>query len=337
MILGFGGEMGFFIPADGDTIETTDAGSYDTSFSRGSTRMNEGPTYAETPDIGDTLLNAWMHFTFEIGGGLAGGSNEDVLIWKDDAGTDRIKITYDKPDADFDLRVWYDIGAGWVQAGSTVSIDLRTMQTFDLNVVCASANGSIKLYISGTERLSVSLNTTAIAQLNKAQFHAFFDSSGGVTRTNVSQVVIADETTIGMRVMTLYASGAGNDTAWTGAYTDIDELAYSDADFINSSVADQVENFAGTLVSSIEGLNIRAVCVTARAKRGATGPQNFQLNLRSGGANYFSGNKDIDTGYRGLIHVWETNPATGSAWTAAEIATGSSTSANIQFGVKSIA
>lgn len=330
MILTFGGEMGFFTPADADTIETTDTGSYDTAFCRGSTRMNEGPTYAETPDVGSALLNAWIHFEFQIGGGLANGSNEDIFIWKDNGGTDRVKITYDKVDADFDLRLYYDIGAGWVQAGSTIQIDLRTRQTFDLNVVCNSSSGSLNLYTSGTNRISVSLNTTAIAQLNKARFRAMFDSSGGVTRTNVSQVVIADETTVGMKVMTMYASGAGADTAWTGAYTDIDELAYSDADFINSASADQVETFAGTTVSSISALNVRAICVTARAKRGASGPQNIQLCLRSAGTNYFSGNKTIDTGYRAIYHVWETDPATAASWTAANAAA-------IQFGVKSIA
>lgn len=341
MILAFGGEMGFFTPADSETIEASTANTYNTTFARGNTKVIEGPTYAETPDIGSSLVNAWMHFELAALGG-SNGVVKDIFEWFDNAGTGRIKIRHEAQTGD--TTFWYNIGAGYVQLGSTINVQFVTssgvttvLQTCDINVFCNSAGGYIRFYVAGTERFNESFNSTAIAQLNKARFYPHQDVSAGRPTEYVSQVVIADESTIGMAVMTLYASGDGPDTAWTNTWAEIDELVYSDADGINTVNNNDVENFAGTLVSRIDIYSIRAVCVTARARRSATGPQNIQLNLNVGGTNYFSATKALDVAFKAFVNVWETNPATGVAWQPSDIATGSSTSANIKFGVKSIA
>lgn len=329
-ILTFGTEMGFFVPSDANTIESTslvgdEIESYDTGFSRCATRMSTASsTYGETPNIGSGLTNAWIHFRMERGEG-GGGGDLPVFYWKDNAGTDRVRLTTTETDT---WKLWHDIGAGWVQIGSSFSADISVGQTVDLNYPCNSASANVRLFLSGTERLSATVVTTAVAQLNKARWHA--TSSAFAVRTNISEVVIADESTIGMRVMTMYPSGAGADNAWVGAYTDIDEAVYSDADVVTSATANEVKTFAGTTIGSLTGLNIRAVCVTARARRGVTGPQNLQLCIRSGVTNYFSATKTLDVAYGNIFNVWETDPNTAVAWTAANAAA-------IQFGVKSIA
>ncbi len=332
MILAFGGEMGFFSPADANTIENASLGgdesdSYSTTFARCATRSNNETSYAETPDIGSVLTTAWIHFQIEIGAAPAFSGYRTLFVWKDNAGTERIRIQHDPTNYNTILQHY---NGSWNTIGAAFTINMQSYQVFDLLVTCNSASGSVRLFTSGTERIGTTVNTTAIAQLNKARFSGWSWASPVSARTSVSEVVIADEATVGMRVMTYYVTGTGNDFAWTGTYADVDEIPFADADFINSTVAGDVELFTGTPVSSIASLNIRAVCVTARARRGASGPQNIQLALRTGGTNYFSGTQALDVGYKGHVAVWETNPFTAAAWTAADAAA-------IEFGVKSIA
>ena len=59
------------------------------------------------------------------------------------------------------------------------------------------------------------------------------------------------------------------------------------------------------------GVGVRALC-------GSTGPQNLQLALRTGGANYLSGTDfALSTGFQASAYTWTTDPATSASWTAA--------------------
>jgi hypothetical protein len=207
-----------------------------------------------------------------------------------------------------------------VTAGSAFSLDMTSVQTIDLNAVCNTASGSLTLYVAGSSRVaSGTIDLSAITALNKARFYGATISTIGFA-SYVSQVIMASEPTVGMRLMTLYPSGNGANTAWTGEYTAVDENAYSDADFIYSSTNGQRETYAMTAVGSLTGYAIRAVCVAARAKRGASGPANLQVTVRTASTDYDSSSLALDLGYTANQNIWETNPNTTLTWTAADAA-----------------
>lgn len=319
-IIGAGGEMGFFTPSDSNCIEDTTAGTFDSSFARCSVVAVGSSCYAETQDYGASAITAegWMHFDLSMSaGGVAG--ERTLLSWRDNAGAERVRLTHDPSNGN--TKLYYDVGAGIVQAGSTITTVLQgSRQTFDLRAVINGASGSLTLYIAGNARItSATIDFTAITNLNKARFTGWL-WAGGVDngRTNVSQVIIATESTIGMAVMTGYPSGAGANTAWGGTFVDIDETVYDDTDFISSATNGQRESVAVTLVSAITGYNVRAYCVNARAKKGSSGPANLQLSVRVGATDYDSSSKALDLGYGSWGNVWEDNPATAVDWTAAE-------------------
>jgi hypothetical protein len=325
-ILFQGAEMASFTPSDSSVVEVTTADTFDSAFARCSIKLVGSTTYAEgMPSASAT--DAWIHFEMESDD-FSSSTAVTRLSWYDSSANERIRVKYADSSTN-QLTVEYWNGSSFT-ALTAVSVEMGGIrQTIDLHVVCNSGSGTIALYIAGTERLTATVNTTSISNLKKFRFTGGTISSLAVEAW-VSQVIMADESTIGWRLSTRYASGAGATTDWTGSYTEIDEIVYNDGDFINSSVADQVELFTNT-GPSLSGYTVRSVAVSARAKRGASGPQNIRMALRSAGTTYFSGS-DIALGvaYAPVQTIWETDPATASDFLTSAIST-------VQFGVKSIA
>jgi hypothetical protein len=325
-ILFMGGEMAAFTPSDNTVVEDTTGTYYNSSFARCAILIRTDTSYAEgMPSASSTT--PYLHFDM-LSGFIATNTPTTRLSWYDSSGNERVRLKYATNTA-LQITISYWNGASFTDL-TPVSVAMETRQTIDLAVVCNSGSGSIKLYISGTERLnSGAIDTTGIANLKKFRFVGGTVSGLGIS-TLVSQVVMADEPTIGWRLMTRYPNAAGATSDWTGAYTDIDEAVYDDSDFILSASNNQVSVFSQT-GPSITGYTVRAVAVAARARRGASGPQNLRMALRSAGTNYFSGS-DIaqGVGYAPSQTIWETDPATSAAWVNTNIT-------SLQPGVKSIA
>lgn len=317
-ILFAGGEMGSFIPADGNCREQTTSAYYDSAFARASINLSGAVTYAQSFEWTEEA-DCWIHADLYVDG-VSGGSEftlltaynaSDIAVYQL-RGTYATNLTikqYTSPD-----------GSAWTQRGTSFTTSIDTRNTFDIHVH-SDASGSATVYVSGTERL------TASADLSGLDGIAYIRLSGSL-RTHWSQIIVSDESTIGKRLKTVPATGAGATTTWIGTYAEIDEAVYADVDFINSASADEVELFAHSSTVS-GGYSVQAVVVTARAKRGASGPQNLQLALRSGGTTYFTASQALGLGYGAHVGIWEDDPATAAAFTTSAITTA-------QFGVKSI-
>lgn len=324
-ILFAGGEMGSFSPSDSTVVEDTGS-HHNTSFARCSIKIPLPGAYALSPVLTSTT-SGWLHFDQDMATGGSDLSYVTAFELLTSAGAARIRMQTDVDVGGVKMEYWN--GSAWTAAGSTITgVDLASIQTFDVSWTVNSGTGSIALYIAGTERItSGSIDLSGIANIAQVKFYG---RAGAATERFISQVIFANESTIGMRLMTGYASGAGSDSAWgSGTYASIDEAVYNDVDFIASSTNAQVSTFAMTLNSAVTGYTVQAVVATARAKKGATGPANLQLAVRASSTNYFSASKALTTGYAPYVEVWETNPATAIAWTVAE-----ATAA--QFGVKAI-
>lgn len=327
-ILFGGAEMSAFTPSDSTALEETDTFSspYNSNFARVALRTYGGTSYVEaTPSASATDI--WIHFDL-WSGNTALTTSSTMFSWYDSSGNERFRLDYAAASSNL-VTIKYWNGSAFVSAG-TIAMEMdQTRQTFDINVLCNSGSGSINVYVSGTNRLAASVSTSSITNLKKFRFWGV-NIGAAVYETKASQIIVTDGVpTVGWRGAIRYPNGAGATTDWTGDYTAVDEAVYNDADFINSSVADQVELVTGT-GPSLTGYTVRAVCVSARAKRGASGPANIRLALRSGGTTYFSGSDiALGLGYAPVQTIWETDPATASSWLTSAITT-------LQFGVKSI-
>lgn len=326
-VLFMGGELSALIPSDSTVIETTATtySNYDTAFARAAIGPYQGTKYAEG-HTASGQTDVWLHFDMVVGGSVLGTCTR--FTWANSSGTDYVRLRH-AANADT-VSVEYWNGSAWTTAGAQISLSLShpNRQTIDIHVVCNSASGSIKLYVGGT--LRIDSGTIDLSGCTNLKTFRFFGGTAGAASdaTYVSQVAAADESTIGCRLITCYPSGVGATSGFTGAYTDVDEAVLSDADFILSGTANQVSTFAQT-GPAITGYSVRAVAVSARAKKGTGGPQNLQLALRSAGTNYFGSSQALDAGYAGYQEIWATDPATSAAWVNTAIS-------SLQPGVKSI-
>ena len=325
----FGGEMGTVTPSDANVIEATNdlggsGASYNSAFARCHIRCSGSTSYAQTPVLSNKA-DIWIHVEIDQTTAITSSTLRTVMEMVNAAGTSKFRLQAARTDDNWSLD--YHNGTTWVNLGSFIA-DGSALQTCDIHIVSNTASGSVAMYMSGTNRFtSATTDFSSIAGVAQLKMYGVTAAVDG--QHAFSQIILADEPTVGMRVFTVPVSGVGADTGFTGAYTEIDEVTYSDADFINSGTANQVSTYA-TTAPALTGYNVRAVSVTARAKRGAGGPQNIQLALRSGGTTYFSSSQALDVAYGAHINVWETNPATSAAWVNTAVA-------SLQPGVKSIA
>lgn len=322
-----GGEITSFSPSETQSGERVEA--YDSTYARCSLRTIGAPgTPVMLSPVFASVVDAWLHMDFATSPGSASIWVTHVSLF-DSGGTERIRLQANSVAAS--LRILYNVGAGWVQAGADYGVNHHNRQTLDLNVLTNTASGRIRLYNAGSLVLDTGvLNLSGISNIARLMFSGS-PSLSPQTDTGVfcSQVIVADEPTIGWRLSTFVPTGNGANTAWSGTYADVDEIVYNDGDFISTAVADDIETFALTGLS-IGTEEVKAVAVTARARRNASGPQNLQLALRKGSTNYFSGTKALDVGFTPNINIWETDPATGIAWVPADVLT-------LEAGVKAIA
>lgn len=328
-----GGEMGSLVPSDANVIEATaslggSGASYDSNFARCYTRCYGSSAYALTPELTTPLTDFWVHFELDQWNATNSATLRTVMEMLDGSGVAKFRLQTSWSSGFWMLH--YYNGSSWVDLGTQFTASGDTLQTIDIHIVCNSASGSANMYLSGTNRLNsgtVDLSSiTGIAQLK------CYGNSVTISGYNAfSQIIMASgESTIGMRLMTMYPSGNGATDQWTGGYTAVDETVYSDADFIWSDTANQVEVMAGTLAGSLTGYSIRAIGVTARANTDGTGPTQIQLAVRTAATNYFSSSQTLDAGYGAFVGLWEDDPNTTIDWTTTDAAA-------IQFGVKSIA
>lgn len=321
-----GGEMDSFLPTDNTVIESTaQPTGYDSNFCRcalgvgvGAVLVDPDVTYAETIRWA-AQTEGWFHFDLYLQE-ASGTASQLLTLRTASAAIFRIVATkVSSSTHTLDLQ-YLDSGASW-QSGGTVTVP-TSRQTFDI-YWDIQASGSLDLFVGGTKRIEFAGDLSHLSGVEFARLHRAFN-----VPTYWSQVFADTESTVGHKLFTISPASNGANTAWTGGYTEVDEIAYSDGDFINSGTANQVETFAGT-TPTLTGYVVQSVTVAARGKTDGSGPSNLQLALRSSSTDYFSASKALDTGYEPYQNIWETNPATSAAWVNTAIS-------GLQFGVKSI-
>lgn len=308
-VLFLGGNLTSLSNSSGTVFEVSESDG----FTRSKLRVSGTGEYADTASW-TAVQDIWLHGQFSHGE----NATYDLIYFMDGstpvfkvhtAGDGELHFSYLSA-----LDTWTEIDSTTVpDGGGAYDIHVKT-----------GASGEFGFYLGGSARIEVSQAMTYATDITSIRFN----KEGAYLQ--LSQIAVADEPTIGWRVMEGRPTGAGANTAWVGDYTSVDEATLSEADYIYSNTANEVETFAQSLQSALDGYVVRAVAVCARARRGSSGPQNIQLAMRSGGTDYFSPTKSLGLGYTAVSEVWDTNPDTSADWT-------NSQATAIQPGVKSIA
>lgn len=298
----FGSECDVVLPSDSLTYETTASGvgAYgtirDSVFTR--TAISQlGAGYGEI-DAGTNLTTFWFHMMY---GGNGGGP---VATLHDGSLVEAFRLNWNSGS----LQMYYlSAPATWTAIGSPVTVTNYAQEEIDIKVV-PGGSGSAELYVGGTRRASGSAAMTQFANLRYARVKPDTGQSYS------SQFIIADEPTVGLRVLTCPATGVGDNNDGTGAYSDINEAVFNDANYVTLTANAQVKTFDHS--TDFTGYDVLALGVAARLKCGATGPQNAQLVMDSS-TNFVSSTKALNNGYSNIFAAWATDPNTSAAWAAA--------------------
>jgi hypothetical protein len=142
-----------------------------------------------------------------------------------------------------------------------------------------------------------------------------------------SEFIITDaESTIGWRLATLMLDGTGTYTDFEGGW---DEL--SDMNFTTVAATDTANDRVSSTVAAYNGpvtpTGIRGVFGKAIATKGDTGPANALQFLRISATDYDGTSTALAIDNTALLEEWAINPATGVAWTTANLAA-------IELGIK---
>lgn len=220
----------------------------------------------------------------------------------------------------------YNNSGVWTTIGSTISLAASTGYILTFRFKHHASAGDISFWVNNTLIGQVTGNT---APYNGAGGAGFIDTvdllnqtitSGANGDYDYAEVLITkNEHPYAMRVKTHVLNGAGTNSDWTGAYTDVDEADPSTTDIISSATANQVSTFATDDLPSIGADVIRAVQVSVMARRGSTGPQNLQTVLRASSVNQTGATQLLNTGYNTYREIYTQNSVTGVEFTKAEI------------------
>lgn len=316
------------------TYVGTDPNAWDADYSRASINLTAAVTRTNAAKLvlSSPLAEGWVQFRLTKSGGSGSTGVLMAAYTADDASTlFDINVT----GSSTSLYTFQTRGATSDTARTaispTTSIPSATGSFITVHWQAVSGGMLIELFVDG---VLISTATVSNAYLNGKSVGIFrFGGPRSADRIHLSELIVADEDPRGWRVATLVPNAAGATSEWLGSYADVDEAIADDADFISSGTPNQVQLMGMSNLSiAAQNMEVRAVAVSGRARRGTTGPQNLQTGIRTGGVNTFSSNLPGIVPFLAPLAtvIWEANPATGLPFTISEVQ-------GIEIGFKSVA
>jgi hypothetical protein len=189
----------------------------------------------------------------------------------------------------------------------------------DIQVVSYGATGTINVFSNGVLIITYSGNIAVSGVTGLDTVATAGAGSPFANQTWNSEFVVANEDTRTFSVATLAPAGAGTTDAWTGVYTDVNELVINDATAAYTNTATQDEEF--TLTSLPSGIiTVRAIQIAARSAMtsGATADK-IAAGVRSGGTTSPGTAQALTTSWVTLQSLLSQNPVTSANWAVADV------------------
>ena len=207
----------------------------------------------------------------------------------------------------------------------THALNIDTTYLIEARFKIADAGGRVEVKVNGVSDIDFTGDTK---ESTYTQFNVVRLGNGPKadlsTFAYFDNFIMDNATWIGnTNIQKILPTGVGTTTQWTpsaGAnWACVDERPPSDADYVSINTNDQLDTYAAANMAGTIDL-VKCVQVQSRTKKeGSPTPTNLKLAVRSGAANHLSGNKAISSSYKGLCHLWETNPADSLAWEEADV------------------
>ncbi len=183
-------------------------------------------------------------------------------------------------------------------------------------------SGTVTLYVGSVQVCTFSGNNTngdGGTTINKVEL-----SGANTALVGWSEVIISTADTRALGFLHLTPNGAGNAVAWSGANpctAIVNPTAFNDGTLSSSSSAADLLQCTVSHTMPAGVFTVPAVVMSARLKRGATGPQTFRYSTRTGGSDFDNGSDlALTTSFANYSgYVQSTNPDTTGAWATTDL------------------
>jgi hypothetical protein len=297
--------------------------NYNGAVTMGQTNWNTNAAGFNSSATGTLTLPSakteiWCHFYVDNGAvsTFTAVDNAFLRVRNNADGRDLLRALC--TDGAMTLQAWN--GSSWVQLGSSSITFAFEGNPFllDIHIKLGNSDGEFEVFIGNELRLSFYGDTITNASTSFDQV-IITDPSTNTGNYSFGEILVCDEYTVGAKLTQPNISADGADTAWTGAYTTVDEIgSYSDADLITVGTVGTLRSFVvndmPALFDPAGAYYIAAVSVNLRARYSGGAPNNVSPYLRSDGINYYGGIKTLTTSFAWYGQIWETDPDTGYAW-----------------------
>lgn len=302
-----GVKAGFLRVTAGTIADVTTAGSFDSTYVDSSVSVGVASTNVAMCDFidssgasdaavtGETL---WVHFEHYCDGNEGTAGNSVTIV----NGSDQPWLSFRATGTSGQYGLYYNSGTGGSPTWTSLVTGLSGGSTriiVDIKVTLGSPH-SYEIYVGSSLAGSGTFTAASFTSADALELRG----SQTFTRTRTYSQVMAcvGYCTVGGKVPSLKASGAGSNSGMTGAYTDVNEAIGSDASLVTSGTAAQKTTFAmSDLPSLASGLVVTDLWHSFRAKNDGTNPTNLKSVKRVGGVDTSSSNvSGIGTGFGGF-------------------------------------
>lgn len=271
------------------------------------------------------IATGWLHFHLFMNNFGAGDSGA-LITFRSSATAGELRIRASGSGATSNV-IYMQVdkttnGTTWTQLGTaTFGLQYNVTARWDVQVNLASSGGYVRIYRNGFLLFEFTGDTsTQTNTFDRVEFGGTRES----TDPRFSEIVLASVNTIDWKMQTQKPNGAGNYTAWTGAYTTIDETTYDDGDYTYSNVNNDKfsYNFENTSSTVQGGREVKALVAQAAVFIPPTStPGDMRYFLRISSTDYETSDLNLtaDGAYNRATYIWETSPATSAAWATAAI------------------
>lgn len=260
-----------------------------------------------------------------------------VLI--SNTGVDLIRVQQVNPAAasdDIVLQYWN--GSSWITVGASFNMgsDVNHFRIDWSGYGTSSGSITMRAFKDAAEEVIAERSVTGInfsALPGIAQ--VFAGCPVGGSSTIFSAIFVSDSGGDTSYVYNNVANANGADVGGTGDFNSVSNTSGStyDSTFVSLNTAGLRRSFRNTAARNYDNRGVRAVSISARLRRGTTGPTRATLYLTIGGTRYYHPNVQLlATSFESYTFVWETNPATGAPWLASEVQ-----AASLEWGVEAVA
>jgi hypothetical protein len=270
----------------------------------------------------------WLHFNFRKPGSDASALEDGYILDIFDA-SDNLIYRWDVLDGNSIHTIYGDTtNTTFV---SSNSISRYSVTAYDISVTVDASNITVEVFENGTSQGSgtVANTTSGFGKPTKVNFALNDVTYIDVFRNvGISEVIVADEPTIGMRLAELSLSSAGNYSDHTGTLAG--QFDNNNETFLNSNTnGDRTSATLSAYGGSTTGYEIVDVRMTSLAKKTINANVSTLKHFARIGATDYDNATAHSVSSSSATHQssWTTNPNTASAWAFSDLAT-------VELGIK---